>query len=394
MAGIILKKLNKATGRGWLSLFLLLLPLFDFPSDERRFTVSPYFDSAYVSNIFWDASRIKDSILFPGVSIDSRGKGFTLYLDADGRIYQHNPDLNSAKLNAGLEYFKTLSDRSSLFLSPDLSINLFRSEFSDLNALITALSFGIKHNFSQKIFGRIGFHVHYSKFGNYRFYDHYQASGFGEINLFLRTQTLLRATVGLNYIHLPHIAESVSGETVFPTDRGRRRGRNTVGIDPSSPISLSIPQPYVSLRISQAFGAATGLVGEFKYRRNNSEMAGIEQFISEEWTLQQMNEDFFWEGPRISVGLNTEIPLGVHLAAEFSYADKTYNGIAARDIQGQVITPELTRRDRLFQVTAKLEKKFNKIGASLHSIYRNNDSSDLYFIYDSVTIMAGLSYAF
>jgi hypothetical protein len=381
-------------GRARLSLILLLFPLSVLSSTEGSLTVSPFLDYAYISNIFWDASQIKDSVLFPGISIDSHGKGFTLYLNADGRIYRHTPDLNSAKLNVGLEYFKTLSDKSSLFFSPDLVINLFRREFSDLNAFIPALTFGIKHNFSQKLFGRFGFHLHYSKFGNYRFYDHYQASGFSEINLFLKTQTLLRATFGLNYIHLPHLAESISGETVFPNDRGRRRGRNPIGGDPSSPIALSIPQPYVSFRISQALGVSTGLSGEIQYRRNNTEMAGVDQMISEEWALQQMNEDFFWEGPCFSMGVNTEISLGVHLTAELSYADKIYNGIVARDIQGQVITPESSRRDRLFQATVKFEKKFHKIGAYLHSIYRNNDSSDLYFIYDYFTIMTGLSYTF
>jgi hypothetical protein len=159
-------------------------------------------------------------------------------------------------------------------------------------------------------------------------------------------------------------------------------------------IDLAIPQPYFALRIAQGIGFKTGLIAEFLFRKNQRSLQGIEALSAAEWALEQIDEDFFWEGTRLTLGIKTEALLGLELSVNVSASAKRYQGIAALDLDGNPILPEAFRSDTLAQVNAVASKSLGKFGVSLSGGYRKNDSNDPYFRYDFVAFTFSIGYSF
>lgn len=396
-------KLSKNTGRAWLSL-VLLLALSPLPTAAAgNFSVSPYLDYDYSSNIFWDASAINDTVFSPGLELNLASGPFTLFLDANGKIYQNNDFLNRSLVSGGFNFFNKLSERSSFFISPDFTLTRFKGEMSYLDTAIPSLVIGLKHVLSDKLYGRIGFNLRFSSYRDQDSYDHWRASAFGELSAFFKTQTTLRLSMGLNYLFFPHIAgetataASASAPAAVTAFTGRRRYAPAMPPDPRSSgdtASLSFPQPYIVLRAAQGLGYKTGLIAEIQYRQNRNMLESFDALAVDEWALQQMDEDFFWQGTRLSLALKTEAVLNLEIAVDLSYLAKQYDGLPALDIDGGPLQPLAFRADRLSQVTLKIARSLGKFALYLSAAYRDNISNDPFFDYDLFMIATGIDYVF
>ncbi|MCX6555566.1 MAG: hypothetical protein NTZ12_11250 [Candidatus Aminicenantes bacterium] len=318
-----------------------------------------------------------------------------------------------------------LSKRSTVFLSPDISLTQFKGDMSYLNTAIPSLTVGLKHVFSSQIYGRIGFNLRHSDYLEEDSYDHWRTAAFLEMNAFFKTQTTLRLTMGLNYLFFPHIVTEIAAATSAPSginasaasvSETKIRYRRGVPVqptpdpptpsDPSNPqpepeiplvsttVNLSIPQPFIVFRAAQGLGYKTGLIAEIQYRKNRNLLKDFDPLTIDEWALQRMDEDFFWQGTRISLALKTEAILNMEIAVDFSYYFKQYDGLDALDMNGEPILPQAFREDRLSQLTMKMTKSLGDFGIYLNGSYRKNVSNDLYFHYNFYTISAGLDYSF
>ncbi len=320
---------NTYTGRAWLSLFFMLfwgsLPC----AAESKLTLSPYMDYSYSNNIFWDSSNIGDTTVSPGLGLEFTTPSFNLFLNADGKVYRSNNQLNSSMFSGGFSIYKMISKRSSLFVSPDLSLVQFQGDMSAMNSLIPGLSVGVKHMFADHLFGRLGLSVRHSNYLNEDSYDRLRLGAFWEMSTFFKTQTTIRLTLGMNYLVFPHIAtmvavttdaigtrEAAPAATAASSEPRNRRGTpdpappdppspplppEPIPPDPDAPsdpslpgpetktslvpatIDLAIPQPFVALRIAQGIGFKTGLIAEFLYRKNQRPLQGIQAISTTEW---------------------------------------------------------------------------------------------------------------
>lgn len=430
---------DKNTGRAWLSLCFILfwgtLP----GAAESKLTLSPYMDYSYSNNIFWDSSNIGDTTVSPGLGLDFATRSFNLFLNADGKVYHSNNQLNSSMFSGGFSIYKMISKRSSLFVSPDLSLVQFQGDMSAMNSLIPGLSVGVKHMFADHLFGRLGLNIRHSNYLNEDSYDRLRLGAFWEMSTFFKTQTTIRLTLGVNYLVFPHIAtmvaattgaigarEAAPAATASIEPRNRRGYPDPTPPDPPSPplppepvppgpdvptdpsvpgpemtttlvpatIDLSIPQPYIALRIAQGIGFKTGLIAEFLYRKNQRALQGIQAISATEWALEQIDEDFFWEGTRLALGIKTEAIPGLEVSVDVSASAKRYLGINALDLDGNPIQPEAFRSDTMAQVNAAVSRSFGRLDVSLRSSYRKNDSNDPYFRYDFIAFTCGIGYAF
>ena len=357
---------------------------------------------------------------------------FNFFLNADGKLYRSNDYLNHSTLYGGLSFFKVLSARSTLFLSPDFSLTQFKGDMSYLNAAIPSLSVGLKHVFSGQIYSRIGLNLRHSNYLEYDSFDRLRMAAFWEMSAFFRSQTTLRLTLGMNYLFFPHIFSEIQAEVsaagqlqaaaavAAVQDSHYRRGNpdSPLPVPPSPPAppepplppappdpqpeqqistvpitaTLSIPQPFLVFRVAQGLGYRTGLIAEVQVRKNPGRAQSFEELIIDEWALQQMDEDFFWQGTRLSLALKTEVVFKLEIALDFSYFIKQYEGMEALDMDGAPILPRAFRADRLSQLTMKIARSFGNAGFYVTGSYRKNISNDLYFRYGFYTISAGLDY--
>jgi hypothetical protein len=400
----------KSTGRA--KLFLcFLLAVFPAAADAvGNVSVSPYLDYNYSSNIFWDSSAVSDAILSPGVELNLASGQFIFFLNADGKIYQSNDYLNQSTVSGGFNFYKILSKHSSFFLSPDFTLTRFKGDMSYLNTAIPSLVFGLKHTISKQLHGRIGLSLRHSDYTDEDSYDHWRAAAFAEISAFFKTQTTLRLSFGLNYLFFPHVATETTGATALSATapapvsmvRGAGRRRNPPGTpdpqpDPQAPgnaIELTFPQPYVVFRAAQGLGYKTGLIAEIQFRKNRNLSESFDPLPIDEWALQQLDEDFFWQGTRLSMALKTEALLKLEIAVDFSYLSKQYDGLPALDMNGDPLLPPAFREDGLSQVTMRIAKSLRDLAFYLTWSYRDNVSNDLYFHYEFFTISAGVDYTF
>ena len=389
-------------GRTRLSLgFLFLLAALALGA-ENRFAISPYLDYSYSSNIFWNANQVADHAFSPGLDLGWRLGDLNLFLSADGRFYLDNSYMNSQRAVGGFSLVKVLSPRTSLFVSPDFTLIRSDKDLSFLDTNVPGITLGVKQVLSGRFFGRLGLSVRYSDYVNEDSYDRARLAAFFELSAFLPSQTTLRLTGGLNYLRFPHIAVSgTSGDgTSGGNDAGRENGNNGPGrpvtpTDDGSPmiaVALAIPQPYVVARIAQGIGFKTGVYAEFMYRRNLDSLQGIQALAASEWALEQTDDDFFWQGTRLSLGPKTEALPGIETAFDLSLLRKEYRGIDALDLDGLPVQPAATRADTQWQASLRIGKRLGRAELSAAVSYRRNDSNDLYFLYDFLTISAGAQF--
>ena len=179
-----------------------------FPLSARaanNVSITPYLDYNYSSNIFWDAAAVSDATLSPGLNLNFTAGQFNFFLNADSKIYQSNVYLNQTTVYGGFNFYKTLSKRSSFFLSTDFSLTRFKGEMAYLNTAIPSLAVGLKHVLSDQLYSRFGINLRHSNYVEEDSYDRWRMAFFLEMSAFFKTQTTFRLTLGLNHLFFPHI---------------------------------------------------------------------------------------------------------------------------------------------------------------------------------------------
>jgi hypothetical protein len=318
-----------------------------------------------------------------------------------------------------------------MFISPEFSLIRYSDSVSFLNTTAPSITIGLKHALSAQVSGRIGAGLHYSDYLNEDAYDRYRLAAYLEMSAFFKTQTTVRLTLGMNYQFFPHIAVQASTTAATPVSlasaatsgsgAGSPHNRGTPSPGPpdqteppdpppsdpgtsppaaepqldASPtiIDLTIPQPYVTLRIAQGIGFKTGIVAEFMFRKSQAPLEGIQSIAASEWALEQTDENFFWQGTRLSLGFKTEALLDLEIALDLSLSKKLYPGIAALELDGVAVQPLADRSDSMAQANARIAKKLGPLSLYVNASYRRNESNDLYFQYDFLTIAAGMDLA-
>lgn len=379
-------------------LFLAALAL----GAESKFTISPYMDYTYSSNIFWNVNQVEDSFIAPGLALNLRANSLNVFLAANGRFYQENDFLNSALLTGGFSLVKIFSSRTSLFFSPEFSLARYDDQVSFLDTNMPGITLGVKHSLSGTLFSRLGLNLRYSDYPNEDSYDRIRAAAFLEMSAFFPSQTTLRLTAGMNYLYFPHIAVLDTADAgLAPGGSQYRRGTPSRPGTPSAAekvegitlADLAIPQPYLIVRIAQGLGFKTGISADFLIRRNIDPLQGIQALAAFEWALEQTDDDFFWEGTRLHLGLKAETVLGLEVALDLARANKTYKGIEALDLAGLPVQPQATRSDTLTQASLRISRRIGSTDLYVYAAYRRNDSNDLYFQYDFYTISGGVEFS-
>lgn len=387
-------KPRRPLGRARPSLFLFIL-LAALPlAATGRLALSPYFDYSRSDNIYWNVNQVGDTILSPGLGIEYASGPWNFFLAADAKLYGQNDFLNSSMLSGGFSLIQVLSPRTSLFVSPDISLTRYKSELSFLDTASPGVVLGIKHALSSRLFSRLGLVLRYSDYLYEDSYDRTRLGAFLEGSAFLPSQTTLRLTAGLNSLHFPHLLAPVieaDGGEIQPFLRSPAY-REGPGSQPAR-IDLTIPQPFLTARIAQGIGYRTGIAAEFMVRRNGRQLQGIQALAASEWALEQTDDDFFWQGWRFSLGFKTEAVLSLEISLDLAWVDKEYPGIEALDLDGVPVQPLAFRADTLKQAALRAAKRFGAMELSLSAVLRDNASNDLYFQYDFYTISAGVEIA-
>ena len=382
------------------ALFLAALAL----GAEGKFSLSPYLDYNYSSNVFWNVNQVADHAFSPGLELGFSAGDLELYLTADGRFYQEYSELNSMLVAGGLNWIKVFSPHTSLFVSPDFMLARYSGDLAFLDTHAPGVVLGIKQVLSKGLFGRLGLSARYTDYLREDSYDRVRLGLFGELSAFFPSQTTLRLSAGMNILRFPHVAlaNAADGEDppgssgAGPGDpRGGHYGPPSpaTGAAGSSAVPLSIPQPYAVARIAQGLGYKTGVFAELMLRRNLDPLQGIQAIAASEWALEQTDDDFFWEGSRLWLGVKTEAVLGLDIALDLFLLRKTYDGIEALDLDGIPLLPLATRADTLTQAALRVGKRFGRLDLSASAAYRRNRSNDLYFRYEFLTISAGMQFS-
>ncbi len=363
--------------------------------NEYSLSITPFFDTVYTSNLYWDYEEVADQVFVPGFTLDIASDRINMYFTGIYRLYKENSQLNSQMLETGFEYFIPLGSRSYAFFSGMFSSNFYTDDMNYLNKSSPGAIFGIKKYLTKTFLLRAGIRAFYDKYYNYNPYDHYKSGLFIEANKFFKTQTTLRLTGGINYIYFPHL---ISDEITYYKEIIHPRGRKSSSIEVPVTIyetyEVDVPQTFFTFRIAQGLSTKTGLIFEIHGRMNYEDMENLSTFVDEEWVLERMNDDFFWEGIRISSALKTIAILESTISLELTYIDKTYNGIYARDLVGEVILPGEWRKDSLYQMKFLFQKRIKNLKAYINVILRKNTSNDPYFDYTLFAISGGVDYTF
>lgn len=371
------------------------------------------YNGYYSDNIFMNASAITDYVSQFHAGIDLSAKKFNFYLDADGGIYKDNPEFNTFNIEPGMEFLHNLNGRNAVQVTLGYAVLNYKELFSDFNYSGPKLQANLKIYTAGQFILKGGYDFESRDYPNYDSFDFLNHKAFLEISRFFKSQTTVRLQAGFNYRYYPHIVQNLDfGDDYNYFDNKKSQGQwkhkgpgphsPSDPADPSDPSgpdeliydSMGIPNVYGSLSVVQGFGTRVGITGEAELRKNFRGLDDADALIKNSYIIYPYNDDYLWDGSRFSLTIKIVLFKTFAVEGAVSYADKNYPGVYVMDADGNVKEPAVEREDSLLLYTLKLSKKIGKLDIFAGIRFRDNTSTDDYFLYNMLTISAGIGYYF
>jgi len=379
-------------------LVTLTLTAYPVPKD---FNVGINYSGFYSDNIFMNASKVKDYISQLDTDLNFSLERFNLYLEASADIYTDSTGFNSFSIEPGVEYRHFLKGRDSVSMGLSYRVLNYKELYTDFNYSGPRFQAGTKFYITPQTLFKVNYRFQSRNYTNYESFDFYNHTAFVEIDRFFKSQTSLRLQAGFNYRYYPHIVEGYDfgDDYNYYNHHGSQGKGNPFGGPHSQNLeynTLSVPNLYGLVQIAQGIGTRFAITGEAEIRHNfqGLDLDRAETLIKNAYVLYPLNDDYLWDGSRLSLKLNIVLFKTLSLEGEFSYFDKDYPGIYIMDAEDNAVEPLTQRKDSLLFYQLKMSKRIGKFDLFSRLSYRDNDSTDDYFLYKMLTISAGIGYYF
>ncbi len=353
----------------------------------------------FSSNIFHNASKIQDFVTALGAEFSYAGNHLNLFTGVSATLFVDNPAFNSLEFQGGLEWIQPLKNRNLVYLSLSYSRLDHRELYTDFNYSGPQLTAHLKLYLSPILLLKGGYSFDYRRYENFPSFDFFNHTLFCEISRFFPSQTTLRLSAAINARTYPHI-EAEPDPTDNTTDQRAGFGRSGFGqhapSNQTSPASQSMSVPNISLLagLAQGLGTRFGISGEIEYRINFRGLEDAETLISHAYTLYPYNDQYLWDGLRMSLTLKSILGHEWALEGSLSRLEKGYPGIFVMDEAGTVLLPLAERSDTRLEAALNLSKRFKKWQIGAGFTYHDNRSNDLFFTYEALSVHAGLGITF
>ncbi len=356
---------------------LISVVLLNLNNYSKDLNISFGYNGYSSNNILLNSTEISDYITSFSLDLNFTRKNFNFYLEGLSNMYRNNSEFNSFKVEPGFKFLKYLKGRNYLYMNISYQILNYKEYFTEFNYNGPFVQLGAKLYLNPSILFKAGYNFQYRNYTNFSSFDFTNHTFFLELNKFFRSQTTIRVQSGVNYRYYPHINN-------FDIDN------NEIGVVNTLPV----PNIYGLLRVSKGFGPKIGVFGEAEFRKNFSGLKDAETLIQNSYVVYPYNDNYLWDGSRISFSLKFIPFYEIVVSGTFSFYNKNYPGIFVMNEDGLVSDPEIERKDSLFQFGIKMTKKINKLDLYLSTIINNNSSNDLYFNFNSFVISIGIGYYF
>lgn len=366
---------------------------------SKNLSIGTSYNGYYSNNIFMNASAVTDYVSQLQAEVNFSTKKLSFYLDTSADIYKDNTEFNSFNIEPGIEFIHYLKGRSAIYLTLSYMVLDYKELFSDFNYTGPRFQANLKLHTTSRTILKAGYLFEYRNYPSYESFDFHNHRAFVEFNRFFKSQTTLRLQVGFNYRYYPHIAADYDfGDNYNYYERHKHQGKGPHhpggGQRQFQTYPIGIPNLRGMVHITQAMGTRLGITGEAEVRRNFRGLDNAETLIKNAYILYPFNDDYLWDGLRLSLGLKMVPWKDISVEGSFSYFDKRYRGIYIMDAAGNIKEPAVERADSLLLYTFKVSKKIGKFDVFAHLSYRDNDSNDDYFFYKMVTISFEIGYYF
>ena len=376
---------------------LLLAMLLNGLLMAKNFNIGANYNGYYSDNIFMNASQVTDYVSQLQADIHFSINRFNLYLNLAADIYTDNPDFNSFTIEPAVDLFLSLKGRNAVSLSLSYPILNYKELFTDFNHSGPQFQASVKLYTAPQMLLKVGYLFQSRNYSNYESFDFRNHTAFIEINRFFNTQTKVRLQAGLNYRYYPHIVENYDfGENYNYYNNRKSHGKmsNQSPRQSRKYKTISVPNVYGLLHVSQGIGTRLGITGEAEFRKNFRGLDDAETLIKNSYIIYPYNDNYLWDGTRFSLSINVVIFKEFSVEGIISYFDKNYPGIYIMDADGNVIEPITEREDSLLLYNLKISKKIRQLDLFANLSYRDNHSTDDYFFYKLLTITIGIGYYF
>jgi hypothetical protein len=375
---------------------------------SKNLTIGTSYNGYYSDNIFMNASAVTDYVSQLQAELNFSMKKLSLYLDASADIYNENGEFNAFQIEPGVEFIQYLKGRSAIYLTLGYMVLDYKELFSDFNYSGPRVQANLKLHTSSRSILKAGYLFEYRNYPNYESFDFFNHKAFVEFNRFFKSQTTLRVQTGFNFRYYPHIVQNFDfGDDYNYYDNTKSQGKwkhkvqgsgsgpnNPPGTDGYEYESMGVPNVYGLLHVTQSVGTRVGITAEAEIRKNFRGLDDADALLKNSYIIYPYNDDYLWDGLRLSLALKTALFSDVALEGMVAYYDKNYRGVYVMDEDGSVVEPAAERKDSLLLYKMKISKKFGKLDVFGNISYRQNTSADDYFLYNMLTISAGIGYYF
>lgn len=408
-------------GKGSSDPFPLIFRLILFAAAIPAASSSSYADTLTLSfshnatdNLFQTRYAEKDAVTTAGVMWEKTLSEFSLLAGAEVFVLRENAEMNLASLSGGVDYLKTLGEKTALYFSLLGDSAFFRSDYSDFNHTGIRLTAALKTYLSPSSILKA---TAASDYRSYRYdpFDSVSQSLSFSIDKYFASRTTLQAELGWGYKYFFHPQTIVSDfsevpamESSSPASAGKAgvtgnggKGQGGSGARSGSgnyaPVAASvegkgIQTATLQARLGQGLGDRIGfrLSGIIQWN-----LSGENPFttVDEYMMIENPTFDAFaWEGTGGNAQLSFLLPWNVDLRLGYNRTDKSFPGIKSRDLEGNDLG--FVREDGRDQWDIKVEKSFGRWSLVATYAFIRNRSNDPLFDWSGRFLSGGVQWNF
>ncbi|MBN1940259.1 MAG: hypothetical protein JW843_11785 [Candidatus Aminicenantes bacterium] len=375
-------------------------------------TLSLSFSHNATDNLFQTRFAEADAVTAAGLTWEKALSEFSLLAGAEGFFLHENTGMSLVSFSGGVDYLKSLGEKSALYVSLIGDTSLYRAEYSDFNRTGLRFMAALKTYLSPSSILKA---TAVSEYRSYRYdpFDFFSQSLSLSIDQYFPSRTTLQAEFGWGYKYFIHPQTVIAGESEIPAaaatsslgsavamgygGKGQGGSGERPGWEAYAPVSASaegkgLQTASLQARLGQGLGDRVGLrlAGIVQWN-----LSGVNPFTTVDEYMMVENptyDAFAWEGTGWNAQLSLLLPWNIEARLGYNRTDKSFPGIESRDLLGNALGS--IREDGRDQVDVKVEKNFGRWSLVLTYAFIRNRSNDPLFDWSGRFISGGFQWNF
>jgi len=375
--------------------FIFMFTLMITISSADLFTLSLI--QNVTDNLFQNRYAEEDKVSFFGFYIDKDFSSTSLFAQGGYNSLWENPDAAHMGLEAGIDHFIPVNNKTAVYLLVDAGGTFYRREFSDFDHISLGFYAALKSYIAPTSILKFDAASSYKNY-NLPIFDSLSQSIHFSLDKYFQTRTTFQMDIdwGYKYFFHPNLLIDTSFEPEGPLGSMGKGKRYSKGKELYQTDVFSDNQGQGIQVFSLGGVVAQGLGNRIGIRFSVSKkimLSGENPFsyIEDYYMIENPSYDSYsWEGIQWETAVTTVLSWNLEFKIGYNFFNRSFPGIDVLTAEGE--TTGQMREDIRRQIALQLKKDFKHFSVFLSYTAVNNSSNDMFFDWKGQFFSVGLEW--